>query len=879
MILNERVFPLPTILMANVNRAFSKLDDIKASILSKNVHVFAATETWFSSVISDEIVGIDNFTFYRDDRSDGRVGGGVGVWVHTSFHATRYFFEGPTFGTESVCLLFTCIKTCFLCIYVPPSSVIQSSSDVSQFIAKNLDNIMLHNPDFKLLLTGDFNRLNVSYLLNSFDLHNVVLSPTRKEATLDLVLMSEALVDHYNVEVGPPIASSDHRSIFCEPKNACQFLDIRESVFYDFRESNVNAFLSELNQFDLSHMYDMKLSVNEKCSILNDAVRFSFLRCIPCHSVTMSSKDKPYVTPMIKHLIDLRWDAYRRRHFPLYRHLRDKIKNMLFIEKLKWTKRAYHSPKDMWKVVNEMTGSKSAKLSASDSIAKQFTSPQEAARQINAAFAATQTLRSAPEPIECVSDWNPVITSANVFRALSALKPGKAAGCENIPTAIYKKAASTLSAPLTHIINVSIQHREFPDCWKHSLIVPVPKSHPPSKSELRPISLLPALSKVCEKLVLSSGLLDQFKKAFGVMQFGGLKLSSSTAALVCIHEFVTRALEDRECVGVAVLAYDFSKAFDRLGHDTITKVLSSNDFPSGFIQWVRSYLSNRTQSVKISNVTSPPLPVTSGVPQGSIFGPFFFNTVVGSLKPVSSKSKIIKFIDDCTYVVPIYPHCSNILSEEHQNMLEWSDAIGLSLNLRKTKFLWIPRAPDFAVPCVPNLSPVEEVRILGVILSRDLKWDKHFDSIVKCCSRRLFALRILRPLLQKRDLIVVYQALIRSLMEYCAPLFVSLSSRNKNLLCKLQRRAHRIICDQKCQCELFEDLCTRRENAAIKFLKKIAACNEHPLRFLCPSASARSGRLLQPPARTSRRLRSFFPATILLLNNVPLHDSITLRTY
>ena len=304
----------------------------------------------------------------------------------------------------------------------------------------------------------------------------------------------------------------------------------------------------------------MKLSLNEKCGILNEAVHCSFLQCIPCHFVTMSSKDKPYVTPMIKHLINLRWDAYRRRNFPLYNYLRVKIKKMLFIEKLKWSKRAYHSPNDMWKVVNEITGSKSTRTSAAQSIVKQFSSPEDAAKQINDAFAAMQTLRPAPEPIDSVSDWCPFITPDCVFRALSALKPGKAVGCDNIPTAIYKKAASILCSPLAHIINISIQRREFPDCWKHSLIVPVPKSQPPSKSELRPISLLPSLSKVCERLVLNSGLLGHFKKAFGVMQFGGLKHSSTTAALVCVHEFVTRALDDRECVGVAVLEYDFTKA-------------------------------------------------------------------------------------------------------------------------------------------------------------------------------------------------------------------------------------------------------------------------------------------------------------------------------
>jgi len=202
-------------------------------------------------------------------------------------------------------------------------------------------------------------------------------------------------------------------------------------------------------------------------------------------------------------------------------------------------------------------------------------------------------------------------------------------------------------------------------------------------------------------------------------------------------------------------------------------------------------------------------------------------------------------------------------------MLEWSDSIGFSLNLKKTKFLWIPRRPNYPIPCVPDLLPVKDVRILGVILSDNLKWDKHFDSIVRCCSKRLYALRVLQPLLQKNDLACVYQALIRSLMEYCAPLFVCMSARNKHLLDKVQRRAHRIICHQDCRCQLLEPLNSRRNKAAVNFLKNIFSCSDHPLRFLCPSVSSRSGRLLQPAARTSRRSRSFFHTTVNLINSMP----------
>jgi hypothetical protein len=858
---------LPLILSTNVNRAFSKIDEIRATVSSKDLHIFAATESWLTPDMPDQIMSIDGYTIFRDDRSDGRIGGGVAIWTKSVLQPSRFPMQGPEYGTNSVCLMFHNLKFCLLCIYVPPLSVIRSSQDVIYFITNNLDNFMLQNPDYRLFLTGDFNRLNVSYLLNSFDLENCVKYPTRKNAILDLVLLSSSIADQYLIDISSPVGTSDHRSILCTPNNPLlQTFDTRECCVHDLRESNLNAFLFDLSQVNFAPLYDMKLHVNQKCSLLNDIIHSCFLRHIPVHSVLMTPKDKPYITPLIKHLINLRWAAYRQHNFPLYTHLRDKIRKLLSTQKLKWASRAYHGPKEMWKVVNEATGAKSSRSSATDFLMKLFPSPQVAANEINATFAATQVHRPPLNPVDDCSNWTPNVSVESVSKMLSSLNPGKATGIDNIPTVIYKKAATIIAAPLTHIINMSIISREFPDCWKHSIIAPVPKTHPPSKDELRPISLLPIPSKVCERLVLNTGLTSLFRDAFGDLQFGGLKLSSTTSALICVHDLVTSALDNQQCIGVALLAYDFSKAFDCLGHDTIVRALNSKNFPSGFVNWALNYLSNRTQRVKMRNVVSLPLRVTSGVPQGSVFGPYFFNAVVGSLSPVHPSTKVVKYIDDCTYVIPIFAHSTDVLAAEHQNMLSWSKSVGLSLNLKKTKFLWIPRSPTFPPPCVSDLSVVDQVRILGVLFTRDLKWDRHFDNIVKCCSKRLYALRVLRPLLKKDNLKLIYESIVRSLMEYCSPLFSKPSVRNCDLLTKLQKRAHRIICHQDCRCDIFENLNMRRRVASIKFFNSVVNNPNHPLHFLCPPRSSRSARFLQPVARTSRRLNSFFPATVLRVN-------------
>ena len=117
---------------------------------------------------------------------------------------------------------------------------------------------------------------------------------------------------------------------------------------------------------------------------------------------------------------------------------------------------------------------------------------------------------------------------------------------------LYKTAAHVIARPFTHIINVSISKQQYPSSWKRSLISPVPKSYPVCLDDLRPISLLPVLSKICEKMVLDSGISEKFRQSFGQFQFGNVPQSSTASALICIHETITRALDDDNNAGVAI---------------------------------------------------------------------------------------------------------------------------------------------------------------------------------------------------------------------------------------------------------------------------------------------------------------------------------------
>ena len=132
-------------------------------------------------------------------------------------------------------------------------------------------------------------------------------------------------------------------------------------------------------------------------------------------------------------------------------------------------------------------------------------------------------------------------------------------------------------------------------------------------------------------------------------------------------------------------------------------------------------------------------------------------------------------------------------------------------------------------------------------------------------SRRLYAMRVLKPSFSKDEMILVYNSLVRSLFEYCAPLFMGSSACNKSKFDRLQKRFHRIICGKSCKEPCLSSLSERREILSLKFLMKIMQPN-HVLHHLLPF-QFNSGRFRLLSRRTTRRSLSFFPLVCEMYNN------------
>ena len=199
------------------------------------------------------------------------------------------------------------------------------------------------------------------------------------------------------------------------------------------------------------------------------------------------------------------------------------------------------------------------------------------------------------------------------------------------------------------------------------------------------------------------------------------------------------------------------------------------------------------------------------------------------------------------------------------NVINFSDENGLVLNYLKCHYIFISFKPNCNSIQVENITEKNSVKILGVHFTNDLKWDLHFSHIVKKANQRFYALCILRPYLNNNDLKTAYYAFIRSLLEYCSPLFVGINQKLCDILERIQTRFHNLLCNINCNCNSLVCLKTRRSNASVKLFTRISADSEHLLYNLIPKCHHKL--YCMPFCRTTRRLSSFIPTVTLLVNS------------
>ena len=380
-----------------------------------------------------------------------------------------------------------------------------------------------------------------------------------------------------------------------------------------------------------------------------------------------------------------------------------------------------------------------------------------------------------------------------MLRLFQSLKLRSAPGPDGLPSWLFKHHGVWLTKPICHLFNLCLNNGHFPADLKRAIVVPIPKtSAPRSLGELRPISLTSNISKLLERAVLGRTR-DKFKEVVNNNQFAYREKASTTCALVQMTHSWLHALDNAPNAALRVIAIDFSKAFDSIEHSLLVAKLHSYNFPPWAISIFRSFLCNREQCVRIGNVISQDMKITRGIPQGSVSGPLLFSLFINDLQPKSHLCRIIRFADDQTLTCPIDP--AQLAQEEIEHIDEWCNENKMKLNLHKTKEMIVTLRPkdNLATPRLSldgnYIEQVNQLSILGMTISKNLRWVNHLNCIGKKCRSDMFLVWRLKCMgLPLNDINQLIRCLLIPKLLYGYPAWCSMNKSELRHLNRLYRR-------------------------------------------------------------------------------------------
>ena len=392
------------------------------------------------------------------------------------------------------------------------------------------------------------------------------------------------------------------------------------------------------------------------------------------------------------------------------------------------------------------------------------------------------------------------ITESETLSIINKLKNKNSSGKDEISNKLLKSIKDEIAKPLTIIINQSLKTGVFPDALKIAKVKPLYKKGDNfCLNNYRPISLLPTISKIFERVMFTQ--LYSYLNANNLLseqQYGFRSQHSTELACVKLVDYITTEMDNIKKIKTPTAIFlDLSKAFDTLNFNILLNKLQYYGIDGISLSLIRSYLTDRFQYVQFENSESDLLEIKTGIPQGSILGPLFFSIMINDLVNSSNKFKFLMYADDTTIYFNLedFPieNREVLINNELEKVNKWLKLNKLAVNVDKTKsMLFHKRRPVTPIQFSLNnriIDVVQYFNYLGIMLDADMSWKTHVAMVRNKLSRINGILHRLKYIYPQSILITLYKSLFVPHINYGSLLW----GHAGGALDKIQKKAVRTI--------------------------------------------------------------------------------------
>ena len=827
----------------SLNKHSSDITNYLATI-NHTFDIYGFTETWFNHDDDSNLIDIgENYSALNAIRQD-RTGGGASLFINHSIDFTqRNDLQIDCHGCDSVFIEITnsshIRKNIIVGIIYRPETVnlIDFYSELSRVFN------VINGENKKSYIMGDFNidLLKCDRDSSVNDFINLVFSsgfcimidrPTRITETSISLIDNIFTNDPPNaIDSGALINDiSDHFPVFTitkrpPPIHSPPLGPSHARRARQFKPGNIKGFSQALSIANWNSVLDDS-NADSAFNKFHDRIsRLLDIHC-PIKTNKLSKRKtprKPWITSSIIKSINLKDKLFRKYRanpslenklkYTKYRNILNNIlraaKRIHITSELNACK---NNMKKTWQKLNHLLGRDKSPRPPShfiDTDDSKITDPVKIASKFNEFFTGIgpSLASKIPPPNTDLNNSNSGSIEHSIFLSpttvqevtdiVSTLKPSNSCGQDGISSNLLKVIIPNIVKPLVHIFNRSLATGIVPSQFKVAKVIPIFKSGDKfSFNNYRPISILPAISKILEKLVYKR--IHDFITRHNILtpdQFGFRPKHSTYMAINKLYDLISTSL-DRKSYTVGIFL-DLSKAFDTLDHQILLNKLNHYGIRGVANFWIKSYLDNRKQFVVFNDHQSPTSVIKCGVPQGSILGPLLFLLYINDLPSVSPILKFIMFADDTN--IMFSNNDLKVLETKLNNELnvisDWFKLNKLSLNIKKTNFMIFKNKHNpTTLPSIKitiDSKEIEQVKVtkfLGILIDDDLSWKSHTSHVTKIVSKYNGIFRRIKPFLPLDVLSTLYNTLVFPYLNYCAITWADKNNANLHSLFLMQKR-------------------------------------------------------------------------------------------